>query len=378
MSNNNTNASSTTRRQRRRKGNANVPNRQASQLANATNAPLAFTIANSNRTGRKRKRSNNRSQRKRQPARIAERMDQMSQCAAKYLSALLDPEFTPCGACVPFGFPQPSQKAKGYTSGRLALGTSGIGFLCCGIPVVNDSTSQTITYTIATSVGTAGDTLTTFTNRQTTNMPNLPYDLLKLGSTIGVAARAVCQIMKVRYAGKEADRNGTVYAYEQPEHLSLMTSTPTSIISMPQRTNERPRMDGSWHTLLYSGPIQAGETDFIGGPSANENYLGQRNMVLLIQGTAGDVYDFEIFNQVEYIGAVNQTSPAEADSQGYTNVMSAIKNAVVGTSLTADSAYSIFNSLLGGGGLAQLGKQFIKTSISSYLTSANQPARLML
>jgi hypothetical protein len=358
------------------KDNSNVPRREIVRYENATNMALAEALQNQqNNNRRKRKRTPKTKKNRQQPAQKRIRTmltpPRLSACAAKYASALLDPQHTPTGACVPFGFPQPSQKAKGYCSTRMVCGTQGVGFVLCRGPTSSDTIA--LTCTSAASTGGLGSLMNLFGGLIDSSASNLPYTNASLGANPGVSGRLISQIVKVRFAGKEVDRNGTVYCYEQPEHMALAAWTPNQVMAAPQRTSERPRMDGGWHTLLYSGPIQPSEVDYgVNSP----NFFGSTNqpLVVVVNGLPGDIYDVELYNQVEYIGSVSQTGPAESDVVGYSDVISTVKNSLQGSSLTQTLAPAIFKKVAGA--LSGYAKDFVRDSISMYLSGRANPNRL--
>lgn len=364
------------RRSRNQTKRGNVPvNPGIPQLMNATNAPLAMVLAP--RPQRKRQRRTKRKANNANRAPFAMRMREASDCAVKYLSALLDPEHTPLGACVPFGFPQAAQKAKGWCSGRMVVGTDGVGWVLMSASVVSDGTAAR--YTTVSSAGVSSANFTTFTNTATAPFATLPYTSAQLSAAgTGRAARLISQILKIRYAGKESDRNGTVYMYESPQHNALYTNySPDFVVNQPQRTNERPRMDGGWHTVLWSGPVLATEVDFgVTEPFDNTgNYAAA-----VVFGNAGDKYDFEMFTQVEYVGQVQGGEMAEADVDGYGRIMSVIKDSIQGTSLSSLGAPGLFSSGLRalGTSAAQIAGRAVKEAVSTFLMPGSRNVERLL
>lgn len=323
---------------RKRNNTANVPYSKLPQMMNATNPALAMTLA---RPAPPRRRANKKRKRANRNGNVPF-MKHAHFCSAKYASALLDPEYTPLGACVPFGFPQATKKSKGFTTGRMACGTSGVGYVLANASTVNDV--AVCTYTGATSVGTTATALNAFTNLGTALQANLPYAAASVGASgTLVQTRLVSQILKVRYAGTEANRNGSVYCVENPIHGDISAMTPSQVFTMPARTNARPKMDGSWHTVLWSGPVAQNEA-VLGVTSTFASRTGYAGIVIL--GTAGDIYDFEVYTQIEYAGQIDGTGPAEADAEGYTAIISTVKNALTSTSLDSDAAPTLFRQAM--------------------------------
>lgn len=344
------------RRQRKAaQGQMRIPMPQpipSQQLMNATNAPLAILVDQAKRKRTRRPRRKGNTARKTKSNNLL--TSKISLCAARYASALLDPENTPVGACVPWGFPTPSQKGKGYTSGRMALGTTGYGFVTMQRNMSNDGTA--VSYTTATSVGGAGTSLGAFTNLGTSTYANLPYPAASFGANSGsVRGRSVAQILKVRYAGTEANRNGTVYMYEDAQHADLSGRSPAGITGSGIRSSERPRMDGSWHTVLLSGPATEVEAEF-----GTSSLLGSAYCCAVIVGTAGDIYDFESFHVVEFASAnIQGLGPAETDVEGYSLVTGATRAHITQTPLVAEEGPGVFRQILESAGVGV--NQFVKS-----------------
>lgn len=367
-----------TKRQRTRKprGNNQLVVAHPASIMDATNAPLAQFLLNQNKPKRRRVRNRRAQQPRRKEAlnRLVNRPT-ISMCALKYASALLDPENTPVGACVPWGFPANTFKAKGFSAGRMACGTSGVGFF--GLtPVATNDTGATLA-TSSTSVGTTGTALNAFTNTIPGLAANLPVSIAQYTAQ-SLSSRCVSAIAKVRYAGTEAGRNGTIYCFEHPDHLTCDTMTPQQILQSTQRTDERPRMDGSWHSVLWSGPVVGAEAELAARPGSQARGNVIDPMVIIIQGSPGDIYDVEFYFQIEYHGPNMQGSgPAESDPSGYSDVIASLKNAVQGSPIVSDMGPSLFRQILSDTGnslksmIAHYGADAVKAGISSFLTGRN-------
>lgn len=312
----------------------------------ATNAPLALVVARE----------------KKKQVRVKDK-SRLSPCATKYLSALCDPEGTPTGACVPWGFPVPSFKEKGFCRTRMALGTTGFGYALMSAATSSNSTALTLTS--STSVGGSGTALNAFTNLTTASYPNLSYPSASLSST-GVQSRMVSQSLKVRYAGTENGRNGTIYSYEDPTHQPLTAQTFQSIVNKPITASCRPAMDGSWTTVNWSGPSVPQETDFgtVAIFDSTVDYIG-----VLIQGAAGDIYDVESFIHVEYCGGVPMVGPAEADPDGYAKVVEAVKTFTVNSPFMGEMASSVYK--YASGQAMGMARSALKNALSPGLMSGN-------
>jgi len=316
------------------------------QLMAATNAPLALAIERSKKS-------------KPKPA-ITSRL---SPCATRYASALCDPEGTPVGACVPWGFPIPSFKAKGFTRIQMVCGTTGFGFALFSAATASDA--QAVLVTSATSVGGGSTVLNSVTNLANALPADLPYAAASFGAN-SISSRTVSMIGKIRYAGTEANRNGTIYGYEHPQHAALGGLTGNAISTSNKCYSARPNMDGSWSSVIWSGPSVPTETDF-GTTTAFNNTAGV--MVLMVYGTAGDKYDVEYYTHVEYTGGATQNTPstgkAESDPEGYAHVIETIKGFTISTPFVSEMASTVYKAAVSG--VKSFAVETLKSSISPTL-----------
>lgn len=254
-------------------------------------------------------------------------------CSKKYLQSLLDPSGDAGrGACVPSGFPIPSQKVRAFVRGTLSTGTGGNGYIMWSPALVNDQGQLTVTQAGNTAAGNVAFDNIAYTGTNSSSFQNkLPYTTAQL--TAGqVQARIVSGCIRVRYAGSEQTRSGIITMLEDPDHLALTSSNPQSIASFEGANRERPNGDGAWSQLNWSGPAKTTEVEYVQtafqtGPS------GQNVMMILITGTnngAGALgpatFEFESWINVEYIGrdVVGKTDNVN-DQRGMDKVISATK-----------------------------------------------------
>lgn len=255
----------------------------------------------------------------------------VSDCAMRYMATMVNPFNAEPGACVPCDlFPLPSQKIRSFTRGSFQLGTTGFGFISCTPVAANDA--DCAQFTTSTSVGGSGTAFSSFTLPGTTRMTTLPYNGAQLTGVGTVQARVVSIGIRVRYAGPETSRGGTVACYEDQDHTpTLSTLTYLSMLQAPSCKIYRPSGDGDWDgTVCSSGPVQPQELEFISlaypnASSTNQN-VASSYLHVAISGSPADRYDFEIFQHVEYIGTVViAKTPSHADTDQYGKIVQSAK-----------------------------------------------------
>ena len=224
-------------------------------------------------------------------------------CSRHYLAARLDPFGTIGGACMPSAnFNFPSLKTKVVAAGSMRLGTSGIGFVAY-LPAWG-SDSANITYTGSTSVGTGSTAFSAFTNLSTLSFPQLPYAAASFGSDL--QGRFVAGGIRISYSGSLMNRNGTAFCYCDPDHSSVTnTGTLNSIgnIETTRRiniTNAPGDKDGWLCQVLDNGPVIEDEIQFKAGSAVQSTPY----MILVVNGTAGDLYEFEVVQHCELQGRI--------------------------------------------------------------------------
>lgn len=251
----------------------------------------------------------------------------LPECSMHYADALVNPFDTNGGVCIPYGyFPYNSQKTKAFVRGRFALGTTGFGFIIHRPVSVNDG--PTLKFTGSTSVGSAATLFNAYTNVGTANFTQLPFPTAAVTANT-VESRVVASGLRVKYVGALSARNGTVVGFEEPDHRNLdslysFDSTSTHPVSMMERVG-----GDEWDmTVCYSGPSIIEDIDFAPTttPLGNAYFMG-----IAISGVAGDVYEFELYEHLEYIGisAVSKT-PSHLDPKSLQIVAAAKEEAANG------------------------------------------------
>lgn len=296
---------------------------QQTRIQASTNPALTLAIQDSQRLPRRR---NRRNRRQRRPNRVRRQRTRMPKtlpnaCLVHYASALLDPVNTPPGACIPYGFPIPSQRVKTFSRGTFQCGTSGKGWITFEPQIANDTI--VVSYTQSASVGTNSTALFGFTNILQSTMSNLPYGAIDLVLKEG---RVVAAGLRVRYSGTEANRNGTVYTLEEPNHQDLDAQPFNAIQAQISGLMSRPPPDGSWHEVFMSGPVANNEVTFVAQTPFAANATAY--MMAYVQGIAGDTYEWEIYEHVEYSGnGIGTAVTTHIDPNGYAKIVETTKDA---------------------------------------------------
>jgi hypothetical protein len=122
------------------------------------------------------------------------------------------------------------------------------------------------------------------------------------------------------------DRNGVCIGYEDPDHQEWRTKSFNDLNSNPYTEVQRVGSDEWDMQICSSGPVQPRELSF-----SNDTYLagnGHSYLGIAVSGVAGDVYEVECYQHIEYIGqrVVNKTK-SHADAQMFGKVVESLKEA---------------------------------------------------
>lgn len=226
-------------------------------------------------------------------------------CTRLYAASIVDPSgVSSKGACLPAGFPMPSQKIRAFSRGLLSTGTGGDGFIAWTPALANDYGSVT-TVTSATSVGTAGTLFSAFTNVVFAAMSKIPYTTAQITGGL-VEGRLVSGCIRIRYAGTEDARSGIVSLIEDPDHIDLWNLSTNLISNFDSCGKQRVYGDGAWHQINWSGPCKQAEQEYV----QTAAFTGAiRTHVISISGTttaAGALgpapFEYECWQNLEFLG----------------------------------------------------------------------------
>jgi len=224
-------------------------------------------------------------------------------CTKKYAASLVDPSGDHSkGACLPAGFPMPSQKIRAFARGFMSTGTTGDGFLYMAPCIVSDGAN--ILVTSATSAGTAATAFNAFTNTVAASIPKIPYTTLQVVTNKTVEGRLVSACIRVRYSGTEDSRSGVVSLFEDPDHLDVSASSANGISLYDSCGKQRVFGDGGWHQINWSGPCKQAEQEYVSTALYSTTCL-----VIAINGTttaAGALgpqpFEYEVWENLEFLG----------------------------------------------------------------------------
>jgi hypothetical protein len=180
------------------------------------------------------------------------------------------------------------------------------------------------------------------TNAATTGVgvanTNVDYNFagMQSGGTNNSWARLVSAGIRIRYTGTELNRGGSVFALEEPDHQSLATYTISNMQAFGN-CHEEPA-DREWHSIVSSGPTAPGEFEFVQALNSTGTTAGVWGMpgqyakappflLLAVQGAAGNTFDYEYYQNWEYIGPnVQGKLPGESDDAGLSLAVGALRS----------------------------------------------------
>lgn len=247
----------------------------------------------------------------------------LSECAVKYMSSLINPfNDGPAEVCIPDDATQPSQKVKVwargifYTSTTNGLGSiSMIGALCN-------------TNSLGWTSGATSNQPGVVTSGQTGSVQvlgNHPY--ANVAGT-NIRARLVSMGLRIRYAGVNDGLGGTVVGFVHPSHSTVAGMTTANMLAYPDAVKYP--CQRQWVTMVYS-PVVDAETDY-SATDANPN-VAFGAFLISAPNLTSIPYDYEIFQNLEYVGTVVGSSPSISDSVGFSatrNIVNKIDNTYAG------------------------------------------------
>jgi hypothetical protein len=239
--------------------------------------------------------------------------------------------------CIPDIKAKPSFKVQTRVRGFFSIGVQGVGFvaynpLCASSDkvVVNFSLN---TYDSSTVLIGATGTLSEFDYRS-------PF-----ASTAMRASRLVGAGLRIRYVGTELNKSGSQVGISLAVAGSeeIHNETYSSIASRPD-VDPTPVSRG-WRSISWI-PADDDYTEFgtatTGVYNAISNVNATSKMGFIVEGAAGNKYEFEIVTFREYLSFNNLTVPGTTASHSDMNGISAIRN-FIGTVGNFEPGQALYN-----------------------------------
>jgi hypothetical protein len=300
----------------------------------------------------------------------------LSAVATKYLDCHVHPFDTDVSTA---NIPRPpavrTYKATGFVRGSGVIGLAGVGYLAIAPTLANDQPCvyyTTAAYSLSNTSAPPADGSTGWesgggTYPAAVNMTNLPYSSTNLlatatagnstGSQNDVVGRIVSSSAQLWYTGTTLNEGGQYYSYVDPDnnnvlganHISAANGTGYYISQLAQkdateiqqvrrnakaqivRLSTDPNMDdfprNNNQSLRKLFPYSGGEQY---GTGTGYDYLGCATAVIMIDGTIGQPFYFEVVTHVEYMGTgVQQAllSDSLSDTVGYDAVKTVLAHA---------------------------------------------------
>lgn len=210
----------------------------------------------------------------------------------KYLKSLCDPLTWPAmGIPATGGSTLTSLKQHCFAKGSMTIGIAGWGFVVVSPGLMTFSDAASVFYTTSAFTSTFVTTVGTGVAPASSNSMFTQSDV---GPAPAAAFRVVSCGLRVRYNGPQLQMGGTSHLLQQPRHESVQGFTASTIDAYKQSI--RDVVDRRWDNVLYC-PVQLGFADVPTYPPYS-NYF----MCVLVQGTPGNTFDWEVYQNCELAG----------------------------------------------------------------------------
>lgn len=294
------------------------------------------------------KQNNSQRKRKPKPARSSTPAGVgISHCAMKYALAISDPWNNMArGACIPRHPSRPSQKITAFQRITVTIGSGGFGYVLYSPTLANDV--YYLYYSGSTYAGAIATVSSATVGNNSVAFPTLPYSktnfIVAASSTSpSVAGRIVSANLSWQYTGTVSDMGGLTYALCHPDHNNLnseaagLTSyAETEVIRNDSRRHWVGASSLDDEEVAYSeghSSTGAAHTDVaVLYPYSNreahnttDTSVGGSPIAVWFTGKAGNTFEVEILQHMEFIGAKTQSmlTPTHSDSVGFEVVQNA-------------------------------------------------------
>lgn len=281
----------------------------------------------------------------------------LSPCAEKFAIACAKPFSVQArGACNPNGSERFTQKVTGFVRFQVTIGTNGVGFVLVSPCVANDCLTLWISNSLFTGTKAAplSATNTAVTGVSGVNVSNLPYTSTQLTGSqelvqAQITGRIVAAGVRLTYTGQEQTMGGMVYTLHDPFHNNVSGMGVSDITlfrqSMRKAVN-REQFEFSMYPLTNqednfpyqvgspNGPQNAtyvtypfaingdcsfytaynGTTNYTWSTGVTATYQGAPVGVAILTGTAGNIFEGELIEHIEYSGSLSQNMLSKAHS----------------------------------------------------------------
>lgn len=251
----------------------------------------------------------------------------LSDCGRDYAKTLSNPFTGPLG-CVPSTHPIMTQKVRVFTRGSFACSkTTGTGFIICDPLNSMFNDASCVSYSINSYAATdlISNNLAAGVNGA---FSNSPYTSAQFNEGAdGNQGRVVGCGLRIRYTGTSMFNSGSIYAFHDPTHTTIVGSTSANIAGELLATRFQAG-SRDWLTVLYS-PVYEDDYTLIDpaavASSAAAN-VERWYMGFLITGAQLDpnfaTYDYEMYTVFEAQGRnVRGMTKAHSDPLGLSAVV---------------------------------------------------------
>lgn len=205
---------------------------------------------------------------------------------------------------------RPSEKVLSWGKGSMTCGTTTGQVLFRPGPSNDGSTSASIWQSDNTWAGTAFATSASGINQ--TNL-NVPYLNSQLGTTPDkLQARLVSALLRIKPTSTPLSLNGDVVGVTSRDNQTLVGQNVAAVNNLPESARETvPSLQQKWYTLRYH-PLPE-ESAYSNAPLPGAPIMG-----FLVTAASNLVFDYEVYQVWEYIGAPasNRVTASHCDPVG--------------------------------------------------------------
>jgi hypothetical protein len=209
-----------------------------------------------------------------------------------------------------------SGKYKTFARGEGAIGTLRFAFVSCHPSFANDTTAIRVSdeFYLGTTIATVGTGVTG-------HSPGGPFANTAFGNDEGdIQGRAVACGIRLRYAGTELERSGSVLPFRHSDNRSLTGYDNVDLLKFEQAN--RFTVDKKWKTVIWL-PVSDHDRAYTPGSTPD----GLECMGITLTGTPGQLYEWEYVCLFEVIGSsIYNKSPTFGEEGIATRILSAISS----------------------------------------------------